>query len=224
MGNSFNLVEIILFAMLAAFLVYRLRSVLGKRTGNENRRPNIFSPGDNDADQDADNVIPLPDTRQAEPTAVTPDTPLAAGLAQIKIADRSFDDTGFMKGAQAAFEMVIKAFSTGDGKTLNMLLSDDVYQDFANAIRQQELANQTLETTVVSIESTDLLEAEMQDSIAMVTIKFVSEQIKATLDENDEVVDGDQSLVITVTDIWTFARDTRSDNPNWKLVATRSPS
>jgi predicted lipid-binding transport protein (Tim44 family) len=64
----------------------------------------------------------------------------------------------------------------------------------------------------------------MQDSIAMVTIKFVSEQIKATLDENDEVVDGDQSLVITVTDIWTFARDTRSDNPNWKLVATRSPS
>ena len=136
MGNSFNLVEIILFAMLAAFLVYRLRSVLGKRTGNENRRPNIFSPGDNDADQDADNVIPLPDTRQAEPTAVTPDTPLAAGLAQIKIADRSFDDTGFMKGAQAAFEMVIKAFSTGDGKTLNMLLSDDVYQDFANAIRQ----------------------------------------------------------------------------------------
>ncbi len=224
MGNSFNLVEIILFAMLAAFLVYRLRSVLGKRTGNENRRPNIFSPGDNDADQDADNVIPLPDTRQAEPTAVTPDTPLAAGLAQIKIADRSFDDTGFMKGAQAAFEMVIKAFSTGDGKTLNMLLSDDVYQDFANAIRQRELANQTLETTVVSIESTDLLEAEMQDSIAMVTIKFVSEQIKATLDENDEVVDGDQSLVITVTDIWTFARDTRSDNPNWKLVATRSPS
>jgi len=224
MGNSFNLVEIILFAMLAAFLVYRLRSVLGKRTGNENRRPNIFSPGDNDADQDADNVIPLPDTRQAEPTAVTPDTPLAAGLAQIKIADRSFDDTGFMKGAQAAFEMVIKAFSTGDGKTLNMLLADDVYQDFANAIRQRELANQTLETTVVSIESTDLLEAEMQDSVAMVTIKFVSEQIKATLDENDEVVDGDQSLVITVTDIWTFARDTRSDNPNWKLVATRSPS
>jgi len=224
MGNSFNLFEIILFAMLAAFLVYRLRSVLGKRTGNENRRPNIFSPQDKEAEPDSDNVITLPDNRQAAPSEVAPDTPLAAGLAQIKIADRSFDEAGFMKGAQAALEMVLTAFATGDGKTLNMLLADDVYQDFANAIRQRELANQTLETTLVGIDTADMLEAEMQGSVAMVTVKFVSEQIKATLDDNDEVVDGDQSLFITVTDIWTFSRDTRSDNPNWKLVATRSPS
>lgn len=224
MGNSFNLFEIILFAMLAAFLVYRLRSVLGKRTGHEQRRPSIFTPRDAESDRDKDNVVTLPDSRYSAPADEAADTPLAAGLAQVKIADRSFDERGFLKGAQVAFEMIVTAFANGDGKTLNNLLSPDVYQDFANAIRQRELANQTLETTLVGIDSADILEAEMTGSIAKVTVKFVSEQIKATVDENDQVIDGDRKSVITVTDIWTFSRDTRSNNPNWKLVATRSPS
>lgn len=222
MGNSFSLFEIILFAMLAAFLVYRLRSVLGKRTGHENRRADIFKP--RDAESDSDNVIALPDSRKAPITEIEPDTPLAAGIAQLKIADRNFDEASFLQGAQAAFEMVINAFASGDGKTLNMLLSEDVYENFASAIRQRELANHRLETTIVGIDEAVLLDAEMKGTNAFVTVKFVSDQINATLDADDAVVDGDKQSVITVTDIWTFSRDTRLRDPNWKLVATRSPS
>ena len=120
--------------------------------------------------------------------------------------------------------MVINAYATGDGKTLNMLLSPEVYENFAGAIRSRELANHTQESTLVGIDSAELLAAEMQDRIAVVTAKFVTEQINATIDENDEVVDGDRNAVIKVTDIWTFARDTASNNPNWKLIATRSPT
>ncbi len=226
MSGGFDFVDIIIFAMLAAFLVYRLRSVLGKRTGHENQRPDPF-PAQQDSATDAgnDNVIALPD-REAEnaPTEVAPDTPLSAGITQIQIADPTFESGPFLAGAQSAFEMIINAFATGDGKTLNMLLSPEVYENFASAIRSRELANNTQESTLVGIDATDLLEAEMQDRIAAVTVKFVSEQINATIDENDEVVDGDRNTVIKVTDIWTFARDTGSSDPNWKLIATRSPS
>lgn len=225
MGGGFGIFDIILFAMLAAFLVYRLRSVLGKRTGHEQRRSDQFSAQDEAADAGNDNVISLPDrASEDEATDIPVDSPLSAGITQIKIADPSFDAGSFLSGAQSAFEMVINAFATGDGKTLNMLLSPEVYENFAGAIRSRELANHTQESTLVGIDSAELLEAEMQESIAVVTAKFVTEQINATIDENDAVVDGDRNAVIKVTDIWTFARDTTSKNPNWKLIATRSPS
>ena len=225
MSGGFGIFDIILFAMLAAFLVYRLRSVLGKRTGHQHRRPDPFASPDSASESGTDNVIALPDrATDVEEPEIEPDSPLSAGLAQVKSADPSFEGTPFLQGAQAAFEMIINAFAVGDGKTLNTLLSAEVYENFAGAIRSRELANTTQESTLVGIESCELLEAEMQDSTAAVTVKFVSEQINATLDENGEVVDGDRNSVVTVTDIWTFARDTQSSDPNWKLVATRSPS
>ena len=225
MGSGFGLFDIILFGMLAAFLVFRLRRVLGKRTGHQRRRNNPFARNEDQGDTEArgDNVIALPDTTQAA-AAPEDDSPLAVGLARIQAADRSFDTNSFIQGAQAAFEMVVDAFAMGDGKTLNMLLSEEVYENFASAIRSRELANHTQETTLVGIDSVDLLEAELDGGMAILTVKFVSEQIKATLDENEQVVDGDRAAVVLVTDIWTFSRDTRSSNPNWKLVATRSPS
>jgi len=225
MGGGFEIFDIILFAMLAAFLVYRLRSVLGKRTGHEQRRSDRFSTSEGGAESGNDNVIALPERTDSEPlTEIEPDSPLAAGVAQIQIADPSFEPGSFLNGAQSAFEMVVNAYATGDGKTLNLLLSPEVYENFAGAIRARELANNTQESTLVGIDSADVLEAEMQGTMALVTVKFVSEQINATIDQNGEVVDGNRNTVVTVTDIWTFSRDTKSSNPNWKLVATRSPS
>ncbi len=225
MGSGFGLFDIILFGMLAAFLVFRLRKVLGKRTGHERRRDNPFAQNEDQGDAEAgrDNVIALPDSAAAA-KATENLSPLDAGLAHIQGADQTFEVASFVEGAQAAFEMIIDAFVIGDGKTLNMLLSEEVYENFAGAIRSRELANHTQETTLVGINSVDLLEAELDGGIATVTVKFVSEQIKATLDEHEEVIDGDRTAVVPVTDIWTFSRDTRSANPNWKLVATRSPS
>lgn len=222
MGGSFEFFDILLFAMVAAFLVYRLRSVLGKRTGHErqDRTDAFLSPDErSDAGGGADNIISLPD-RSEDDEEPELETPLGAAFAKIRAQDRSFDPDTFLGGAQAAFEMILQAFTEGDGKTLNTLLSPEVYENFASAIRARELANNTQETTLAGIKSAEIIDAELDGPMAQVTVKIVSEQINATRDENGDVIDGDPNAVVEITDIWVFARDTKSSNPNWALLAT----
>ena len=227
MGDGIQFLDIILFAAIAAFLVLRLRSVLGRRSGQD-RAPK-YDPFRKRGAEDAgeDKVIALPDRGpQAEPqgTGKTAEdaesSPLEQGLTQIKLADRSFEPEGFADGAKVAFEMVIAAFASGDTKTLRPLLSNDVYEDFAGAIKARIDKDETLESTLVGISEAEIIEAELQGKTAFVTLKFVSEQIHVTRDAEGEAVDGDPGGVATVTDIWTFARNTRSRDPNWTLVAT----
>ena len=110
-------------------------------------------------------------------------------------------------GAKVAFEMGVAAFAQGDPKTLRPLLSNDVFEEFAGAIKAREDSNEVLETTLVGIGQADIIEAELQGKTAFVTIKFVSEQINVTRNAEGEAVDGDPSHVTSVTDIWTFSRD-----------------
>lgn len=244
MGSDFQFLEIILYAAIAVFLVMRLRGVLGKRQGHgEAPKYDPFRQNQPKKSED-DKVIPLPDRnagdkgRRAEavtddivsgpgdePDAVdteTVDTPLSAGLTQIKLADSSFDVESFATGARAAFEMVITAFAEGNTKTLRPLLSNDVYDDFAGAIKERQEASHSLETTMIGISEAEVIEAELQSRTAFVTIKFVSEQVNVTRDSDGNIVDGDPNQITKITDIWTFARNTRSRDPNWTLVATRS--
>jgi len=239
MGEGFQFFDIILFAAIAAFLVLRLRSVLGKRTGHEQRPgQDPFQPsqqrqqqGQDDSKGDRDKVVPMPGRgddnavtdEELKKAAEKAETPLSAGLTQIKLADRDFDEDGFAEGAKGAFEMVVNAYAQGDRKTLRQLLANDVYGDFEQAIDEREKAGQTLETTLVNIREAEIIEAELQNRTAFVTVKFVSEQINVLKDAEGNVVEGDAEQVLDVTDIWTFARNTRSRDPNWTLVATRSP-
>ena len=227
MGNGMQFLDIILFAAIAAFLVFRLRGVLGRRSGHDERPK--FDPFQSkrrqqDEESDEDKVISLPDRvgEKAMEDAGEAGSPLEHGLTQIQLADRTFDAEGFVAGATAAFEMVVTAFAQGDTKTLRPLLSNDVFEDFAGATKGREDNNETLETTLVGIGQADIIEAELQGKTAFVTIKFVSEQVNVTRNAEGEVVDGDPSHVASVTDIWTFARNTRSRDPNWTLVATGS--
>jgi predicted lipid-binding transport protein (Tim44 family) len=143
-------------------------------------------------------------------------------LAQIKIADSSFDPDEFVGGAQSAFEIIVQNFADGNKKGLRTLLNDEVYDNFTAAINDREKAGETLETTVIGIKKADIVEARLEGRTVFVTIKFVSEQVKVTRDSDEEIIDGDASLVADVTDIWTFARNTRARDPNWILVETRS--
>jgi len=229
MGDGIQFLDIILFAAIAAFLVLRLRSVLGRRNGNE-EAPKYDPFRKRSAEEpDEDKVISLPDRgAQGEPqgTGKTAEgvegSPLEQGLTQIQMADRSFEPDSFANGAKVAFEMIISAFAGGDTKTLRPLLSNDVFEDFSGAIKTRLDNEETLESTLVGITEADIIEAELQGKTSFVTIKFVSEQINVTRDAKGEVVDGDPGGVATVTDIWTFARNTRSRDPNWTLVATGS--
>lgn len=235
MGNGFQFIDIILFAMIAAFLIFRLRRVLGRRDGHEGGYRDPFKPADDETaveadEQPDDNVVQLPDRSDEEEAAAaaaaepepTGDDPLSQGLARIREADGAFDRDGFIAGARAAFEMILGAYASGDTATLENLLSPEVYGNFAQAIRDREAAGEVLEDTLVGIDEAQIVEAGVENHHAFITVKFVSEQVNVTRDEDGAVVDGDPNAVITVTDFWTFSRDTRSDDPNWTLVATRS--
>lgn len=242
MGGGLQFLDILIFAGIAIFLVWKLRSVLGKRIGHEQesarRYSEIFAKRDkaaNDAGRKAgDKVIALPDRRTdaqpaADPIAATeaatanPATPLEAGVARIRAVDPSFTPEGFVAGARAAFEMIVGAYAAGDLGTLKPLLSPEVFERFKGAVEQRRRAGEKLETTLVGIRSAEILEADLADKLASVAVKFVSEQVNVTRDASGKVVDGDPAKVATVTDIWTFQRNVRVRDPNWVLIATDSP-
>lgn len=223
-GGSIQFLDIVFFAAVAVFLVLRLRSVLGRRTGTEKQQPDPLRRDRPAPDQPAsDRVIELPRrTTQGEPPAAGGAG--QAGLTQIQLADRSFDPDGFLKGARAAFEMIVAAFAAGNKDQLRSLLSDEVYRNFADAIDARAAKGETLQTTLVGVKNLTIDEAELRGTVAHVTVKIVSEQVNVTRDKSGEVVDGDPSHTTEVTDIWTFSRDTRASDPNWALVETRSPN
>ncbi len=229
MNSGFQLFDIILFAMIAAFLVLRLRSVLGRRTGNERPPAEVFG-GKREAEKDeSGKVVRLPSRADepaegniSAPRELVPNSP-AAGVTQIKVADPSFDAEGFLEGARGAFEMIVGAFAGGDAPALRPMLNDSVFARFSDAIREREAQKQTLETNIVAIKSVDLHEAHMEGRTAFVTVRFVSDQINVVRDAAGAVVEGNPDQTTELVDLWTFARDTRSADPNWMLVTTATP-
>lgn len=221
MGDFQQYFDIILFAMVAGFLVLRLRSVLGRRTGNERRR-DLFVRRPRPV---ADNVPILtePGAVTANPTASPgPVNAGGEGLDQIRRADPSFDPSQFLEGARTAFEMVVTAFAAGDKAALRPLLSDEVFQQFVAAIDERTAAKESLETRIVRLDSSEIVEAELLARTAQITVRLVSQQINVTRAMDGSIVDGDPEHSTEKTDFWTFARDTRSTDPNWVLIATSS--
>jgi predicted lipid-binding transport protein (Tim44 family) len=227
MGGGFQFLDIILFAVVAVFLVVRLRSVLGRRTGTEQRRDPFAGAPANDQPVRREAPLAVPDLTAKPvitPAPEAPAAPIATGLAQIRQADPAFDQGHFLAGCRAAFEMIVNAYAAGDAATLRPLLSDEVFANFNGAIEERRKTGQTHTTTLVGIRAVELLEADVQARNALLTVKIVSDQINVTRDTVGRVVEGDPTAVTPVTDIWTFSRNTRSRDPNWSLVATRSPN
>ena len=239
MQDVFDIYTII-FLALAVFIFLRLRSVLGQRTGRERPPYDPYSSAREPVRPAPENVIALPNrpaeavaakpaetAEPAEPPArwkdvAEPGSALAAGLDSIEAAEPGFDPKHFTTGARAAYEMIVTAFADGDRRALKTLLSREVYDGFDGAIAEREKRGDKMETRFVSIDSADITAAEMRGSNAHVTIRFHSKLITATHDKNGNVIDGIADKVTDVTDVWTFARDVSSRDPNWKLVATEA--
>jgi len=220
MGDFPHYFDIILFAMVAAFLVLRLRSVLGRRTGNEQPRDSVLRR----AEASADKVVALGNRSPAPPPVVPapPADAVAAGLERIRSADPGFDPGQFLEGARAAFEMIVGAFAAADKARLRPLLSDEVYTPFAAAIAERAAAGETLETRIITLKRLDITEAGLTGRMARITVKFVSDQINVLRAHDGSIVDGDPDHAVEKTDFWSFARDTRASDPNWVLEATAS--
>jgi predicted lipid-binding transport protein (Tim44 family) len=204
--------------------------VLGRRTGNERRHDPFAKPqpgaGKTETPSDTGqrergDVVALP--RRSD-SNVPAGTPLAAALTQIKLADATFDEETFEKGARAAFEYIVAAFAAGERDKLRPLLNDEVYRNFESAIVAREALGHKSETTLVRIKSAEIVEARIEGAMAQIGVKYVTEQINVTRDAAGQVVEGNPDRIAEVTDIWTYARNTRSDDPNWLLVATDAPA
>ncbi len=226
----------IIFLALAVIIFLRLRSVLGRRTGNE-RQP--FDPYSRErASEAGDKVISLPQRRDYDEqparaeaaadietrvkTVTEPESALGASLKALIEADPSFEPKSFLDGAKMAYEMIVTAFAEGDRRTLRQLLSREVYDGFVTAVSEREQRNETIEFRFVGVDKAEITDASVRGGSEQVTVRFVSELISATRDKDGNVVDGDPSKVSEVTDLWTFARDVGSRDPNWKLIATES--
>jgi predicted lipid-binding transport protein (Tim44 family) len=222
----------IFFLIAAVVIFFQLRNVLGRRTGSERPPfdPYSASRTDKDATQKPENVVSLPRKRLPGETAAEtyaaidafakPDTDLNKGLRTIKDNDPSFEPKGFVDGAKMAYEMIVMAYADGDRKTLKNLLSREVFDGFVAAIGDREAKAEKIQSSFVGIDKADIVSAEMKGGEAHITLRIVSELISATRDKAGAVIDGDPETVAEVKDVWTFARDTRSRDPNWKLVAT----
>ena len=222
-------VSTIVFALVAIFVIFKLRSVLGTRTGNERSpmdapRPTAPAPG-------ADNVVAFNPGRVPPMAAAPADrwkgfaeagSPVAQGLDALAAREPGFDVGQFIAGARGAYEMIVGAFAAGDLGTLRRLLAPDVMTNFANAIEARRAAEQTMTTTLVSLDSADIVDARVNGPIASIAIKFAAKLASATLDAHGAVVDGSTTAVADHLDIWTFTRQLGSRDPNWLLAATET--
>lgn len=235
MRDVFDIYTII-FLALAVFIFLRLRSVLGQRTGRERPPYDPYSARE-PVRPAAEKVVALPNRAgegaREKPAAATPagerwksyaqpGSPLASGLDGIAAADSSFDPAHFLTGARAAYEMIVSAYAEGDRRTLKNLLAREVYEGFESAITEREKRGETVESRFVSIDDATITGAEQRGKTAQITVKFQSKLVSATRDKNGNVVDGNADKVADVTDVWTFARESSSRDPNWKLVATEA--
>jgi predicted lipid-binding transport protein (Tim44 family) len=244
MDGKIDLVTL-LFLVVAVFAILKLRSVLGRRTGDEEARYERQVRAAQEARERAaaaaakDKVVALPrrdrevavadaDDKTAIADAESRIKSFAAGnpalerpLLEILKADRSFDPEHFVRGAKQAYEMIVTAFAEGNRKILKDLLSREVYEGFVSAITDRENRGEQMDQSFVGINRADLVEAELKNDFAHLTVKFLSQLISATRDRAGQVISGDPHRIKDVTDIWTFAREVGSRDPNWRLIATQ---
>ena len=219
MNEGFAFFDIIIFAMLAGYLVFQLRRALGRRS--DNQEPKSTPRPEQRAKQgETDNVVAIkPNENKKENQEET-----LGGLTELREKDPSFSDTDFIKGSKEAFSWIVEAFSKGEISKLEPLLSGPLFNGFKQAIEQREADQLSLETNVVSIKSAQIHNVAVKNDRVSITVEYVTDQIKSTRNAKDEIVDGDPDTIETVTDLWTFNRNIKSINPNWTLIKTETPS
>jgi predicted lipid-binding transport protein (Tim44 family) len=220
----------VIFALVALFVAYKLRSVLGLRNDSERPPGGLLAPLRR-APGPASSAAPVEPPQQAGPSAPAPaadrwtgvaDLDAWRGLDAIVAADRTFTPEGFLSGARAAYEIIVHAFAAGDAAALRGLMTPEAFANFDNAIRARAATSHTMSTTVVSIDGSTIVGAQLVGSNAQVSVRFASKLASVTRDAAGTVVEGSPTEVLDHLDLWTFVRDVRSRDPNWQLTATQA--
>ena len=206
-------IDILIFAVIAVLLVLRLRSVLGQRTGYEQPQDNQVK----ESFADKGNA-PTPFPKAADKLAKIS----GSGLEALRRVDRQFNEKDFIKGAAAAFDMILTAFADGDQAQLKRLLSYDLLQSFMQTIHDRTAAKESLEININDIREVSILNVELLESVASITVHFHTTQTRIARDEQGDVMEDSDTEPQEFIDIWTFERDLTLSDPNWKLAETES--
>ncbi len=219
----------VIFALVALFVAYKLRSVLGVRNDHTRTPGDLVAPLRRAPGPAAPAAAPVdaPAIPPALPPSVDRWKAVAEpgawkGLDAIAATDKSFTPQAFLSGARAAYDMVVHAFAAGDSATLRNLMAPEAFANFDAAIRARATAGHTMTTTVVSIDDATIAAAQFDVPNAQISVRFVSKLVSVTRDMGGAVVDGSPAEVIDHIDLWTFVRDVRARDPNWRLTATQS--
>lgn len=198
-------VDILIFAVLAIFLVFRLRSILGRRDGYEESNTKAANAFKTQSKPDLDTSLPS-----------------GEGIDAVVAADPSFSQQAFMDGAEQVYAIILTAFARGDMDELRPLLGYDMASSFSDVINERRKAGEELSITLTDLSRADLLKAMVVEGIATITVEYQSTQIRVLKDESGTIIDGDPDEAETFIDQWTFERDVGSENPNWLLVETQT--
>jgi predicted lipid-binding transport protein (Tim44 family) len=198
MNSSFEYLDIILLAIIAGFIILRLRGILGRRTGHEKK--------------DFGDLFGKKATRSGSETKVV-------NLSSSKLDNVAKEQ--FINGAKKAYEMIITSFAKGDKKALKPLLNKKIFQNFSDEIDYRKKENLKSELTFVGVKSAEIKNFEKKDNNYTFTVNFVSEIITCRKDKNNNVIEGDPDIIKTVKDVWKFSKNMWSSNPNWYLVETQ---
>ena len=207
MNSFFPFLDIIILGLLALFLGFRLKNLLGDRSGYGEDVNNLETY--NEKKPDNNNVINLNKKKIS-----------GEGLEVLKKGDPNFSEEEFIIGAKQAFKIIIEAFVDSDVEKLKPLIDYELLKSFTKSISEREARQEKQFVDIISIIKLDIVNISLNDNVASISIKIESEQIKYTIDKNDKIIDGNKDVSEIIKDKWVLERDISSNNPNWKLVET----
>lgn len=224
--------DLVIYAIVAAALIFWLKSILGSKSGDERERENPFAPKNNQVSDNPGNVIDLPRAPNAgTPMRVTKvtlmnrvriETPETEnGLRQIAERDISFNLDRFMEGAEYAFELIVTSFAKGDRAPLKNLLAPSVYNDFDRAITDRQARAETVDTRIEAVRGMDIISATIKDNMGFIAVRFTAQETCLVRNAAGTVIAGEPDKTTTMVDIWTFGRELNSSSPVWHLYETR---
>jgi predicted lipid-binding transport protein (Tim44 family) len=206
-----DIIELLIWAAIACFVLYRLFLVIGQKTGFKGSK-------DHPLFRNAKKEKPTPSVDDEDSPVDSIPEAYQQTLKKIRGINPDFKIKEFLNGAEKAFEMIIKAYAKDDLETLKNLLDDDIFKEFAHEIEERQKQGETLETTLVKLEELRLDNVVLKKQVAEITVKYVSEQIHLLKDANGTILEGNLNQVEQMTDRWTFRRDLSSKDPNWTLI------
>ena len=220
--NTFLTLDLIFFILVAVFLIIRLRGVLGRRTGNEKRPKDIFMYQDTTLSTDKKKILDGNQSIKSKFHNKLSTEKENNALEKIYYIDKSFSPKKFLSGAKTAFKTIIQSYAKGEINKIKHLLSTNVFSIFSKEIKSRTRKKYILEHTLVSIKSADIENANFKSSIADIVVKFISEQVNLLKNEKGKILKGNDEYIENHTNYWTFSKDLKSSNPNWKLVVTKA--